>query len=313
MRTTVIYNDNAGGAGSQPEFIHQCEARDDCALKPTRKPGDARRLAAGAVAEGAERIIVAGGDGTINEVLNGVLAAEAEAPPELGVLPMGTGNDFARCLDIPLDNLDAALDIALNRPARHVDLGVLRAEPSANGGAESPTAPRYFLNMAYSAFGGIGGAADADSKKRWGALTYWATAISKALDQPEHHVELQLDDRPLSVAAHGVIVANGRYVGGGVQVTPDALLDDRRFDVLILPVQPLADTLLAGIDIVRGLSVESDRVIVARASRVRIAARPQFGFSVDGESCCSCDPSFDIEPRRVRVACGAAPEGFGGA
>lgn len=309
MQSCVIYNENAGSANDEPDFVKQCRRRGDCDLAPTRQAGDAEAFAREAAASGCQRIVIAGGDGTLNEVVNGVLAHPDRPLPEIGILPMGTGNDFARCLSIPLDDLSAALEIALNGDTRAIDLCTME-RAGDNGTRAEPL--RYFINMAYSDFGGIAGTAETASKKRWGALTYWANAVSKALDQPEHTLSIEIDGRDLCIPAHGFIIANGRYVGGGVPASPHALLDDGLFDLTVVPLQDMSETLLAGVDIVRGQGKESERVITARARHIRISARPAMNISMDGEACGDGGATFRIGGQRLRVAVGRTPEGFSG-
>jgi YegS/Rv2252/BmrU family lipid kinase len=211
------------------------QARLSGALGPfdvehTRAPRDAVRIAREGVRAGVERVIVAGGDGTVNEVVSGLLAAELGGYAELGVLPLGTGGDFARSLGIPR-GLDDAIEVLAAGKARQIDAGRIRYLDTA-----SRSASAYFVNVASLGISGLVDQLVNRATKRFGGGVSFLIGTIKAIARHRsEHVTLRVDgevvhDAPLLLAA----AANGRYFGGGMYISPEARLDDGLFDVVLI-------------------------------------------------------------------------------
>jgi YegS/Rv2252/BmrU family lipid kinase len=203
-------------------------------LRRTQAQGDAERLAFDLAADGFDLVIVAGGDGTASEVADGLLQAASEhgRTAELGLLPCGTGVDFARGLGLPRD-VDALVKRMAEARGRAVDAGRI-AYVDDHGALAS----RHFVNIASL---GLSGATDraVNADKRKGrvsakALFYWRTVL-EFLRYRFQEVRITVDDgAPVEARVALVAVANGKYFGGGMMVAPDAALDDGQFEVVIL-------------------------------------------------------------------------------
>ncbi|RME52357.1 MAG: diacylglycerol kinase family lipid kinase, partial [Deltaproteobacteria bacterium] len=195
-------------------------------------PGDATHLTRQALHQGSSVIVAVGGDGTINEVVNGFFEGASRISPSarLGILPTGTGSDFIKTAGIPSD-LEAAIEILHASEGFDCDLG--RVTYTTMGGEE---ACRYFINIADF---GIGGAVieriNRKSKALGGFLSYLWNSIVTLTHFAPPRIRFRIDDHawkelPLMIG----VVANGRFFSGGLQVAPMATLNDGRFDLILI-------------------------------------------------------------------------------
>jgi diacylglycerol kinase (ATP) len=227
VRICVIFNPAARGSKAR-HFRHRLESiGPQCALKATTAPGDARRLAAEAVGEGYDLITAAGGDGTINEVLNGIGdAPDGFRRARLGVLPLGTVNVFARELKIPL-RLERAWEVLQRAGETRIDL------PRAEFLAEGKSQRRYFIQLAGAGFDARAvELVDWQHKKAVGPLAYVAAGL-KVMRESKPTITVLLDGQ--QVSGEQVLVGNGRFYGGPFEVFPQADLRDGMLDVRIFP------------------------------------------------------------------------------
>ena len=261
-------------------------------------PGDATALAREATAGGAGRIIVAGGDGTLNEVINGcVQAGAAGGPlPTLALLPIGTGADFARGLGItsPASALRA---LQRGRP-RAIDLGRVAYRDEAGREAE-----RAFINVADFGLGPDASAALARGPRRLGQGAYLVAALRAIADYRQALVRLTVDDHPFYAGASGILaVGNSPYFGGGMAIAPKARPDDGLLDVVVLGAadrRTLAGTLLPRV--YAGTHLRHPAVHFARGSTVTIEADPPLPLEVDGEIVGTTPARFALHPRQIPV------------
>ena len=228
----VIFNPAARGEKSQRvrRFL-ETKASSSVTLAPTQRADEARLLAARAVSDGYRVIVAAGGDGTINEVVNGI----GTSGSALGVLPLGTVNVFAQELGIPRQ-LEAAWALIQHGRPRTIDLAR----------AESHGAVRYFIQLA-----GVGFDARAvrtaswELKKKIGPLSYvWAGL--KTLSVPHARIEVSANGNG-SAAGVAVLIGNGRYYGGRFTLFPKARMDDGLLDVCVFETCGYLDVLRYGI------------------------------------------------------------------
>lgn len=253
-------------------------------VRVTWEAGDAGLLAAEASRSGIERVIAGGGDGTVNEVLNGLL--DAGHGGAMGILPLGTANDFARSAEIPLD-LEAALRLALTGAPARADVG--RA------------GSRSFLNVATGGFGTeITVTTDPRLKRHLGGAAYFLTGISRfASIQPtpcRFRGPTDTWEGELLVLAIG----NGRQAGGGHPLCPDATIDDGLLDVAILPVRkdiPVAEALVTLVT--RGPAAIEDIMIRWRVPWVEVEASDPVHVNLDGEPVQANEHRFDVDPGRI--------------
>ena len=263
----------------------------------TRRPGDATRLTRDALAAGAERIVAIGGDGTINEVVNGFFEdGKAIAPnAALGILPFGTGGDFRKTIHIPKSMATGARILARGK-TRRIDVGLL--ELTTRSGARET---KVFANIASF---GISGMVDRfvneTSKRLGGRLSFMLATVRAGVRYRNQRVRLFFDDdaAPVDATINTVAVANGRFFGGGMYIAPDAELDDGLFDVVTLGDLGLTDFLFSGRHIYGGTHLGMDKVSVRRASKLR--AEPRAGdvveIDMDGETPGILPATFTILP-----------------
>jgi diacylglycerol kinase (ATP) len=238
LKVGVVLNPVAGGGKLKrhwPQIAASLKAHfGDVDLRETQISGDGERLAIDLAADGCALVIAAGGDGTASEVADGLLQAchETGRTTELGLLPYGTGTDFARALDLPR-GIDSALKHLAGAEARKVDAG--RICYIDDHGA---LASRHFINIASL---GLSGAADraVNADKRKGrvsakALFFWRTVL-EFVRYKFQDVRITIDDgEPVEARMALVAVANGKFFGGGMMIAPDAKLSDGEFDVVIV-------------------------------------------------------------------------------
>jgi diacylglycerol kinase (ATP) len=195
----------------------------DVSVSTTRASGDGTTFAREAVAAGVPLVVVIGGDGTVNEVVNGLAGGLRNC--ELGIIPAGTGNDSARALGIPLNADDAAE--RLRRPgSRVVDL------IEVSDGESNTLA----LNTVTGGMGGVvNESMPEDVKERWGPLSYARAAVSVLPELPVYDCRITIDDEPaLRMAVVSVVVANGEFAARGVCVAPGARMDDGQLSLHVI-------------------------------------------------------------------------------
>lgn len=293
MRICLIFNPTAGNAGRIKDFLLHLTSDDRCELRATSATTGAEQIAREAVREGFQRIVVAGGDGTVNQVVNGI-APDFDAV-ELAVLPFGTGNDLARALGLLPEQLGDACNLAFDEKLQAVDVLRISTEETYS----------YCINIAN---GGLGGQVAQDilneDKQRWGPLAYWMTSVSRLMNLQTFQVDLTLDGRKIQMETLGVAVANGRFVGGGFPIAPRALLNDGLMDITVCPVLPMFELMAAGVNFTLGRDHREDSIRHFQAKQVQIQSEPAMPFSVDGESSCRIDATFDVLTSALRVVVG---------
>ena len=265
----------------------------DCALKPTSKPGAARELAAEAIDEGFDTIVAAGGDGTVNEVLNGFgLAPDGFNRARLAVLPLGTVNVFARELKIPA-KLDRAWAIIRKGNETRIDLP--RVDFQLNG---LPT-HRYFVQLA-------GAGLDARAielvnwewKKKVGPLAYVAAGL-QAMNAPQPTITVKSGSQTDS--AQLVLIGNGRLYGGTFKVFPQADLSDGVLDICLFPKVDWPALVHCGSILLATRLLPKGRARHLSTAVLELSGPTGTAFEVDGEWCGQLPASFSVERRALRV------------
>jgi YegS/Rv2252/BmrU family lipid kinase len=275
----VIANPIAGrGAGERlcDEALHRLEGygmRPDLAI--TSGPGHARELAREAVSQGRVAVVALGGDGTVNEVLNGLLEASDGHPgPALGVLPVGTGNDFAASADLPLD-LEVACRGAAAGRSRVLDVGWVQADSEE---------PLYFGNGVGIGFDAV---ANIESRKiKWlkGYPLYLAAVLKTlAIYYNAPQTQIRIDDDQRAHPSIMISVMNGYRLGGGFQVTPGAKMDDGLLDVCIATKVRRLQMIGFVPRFMRGTHVTDHRVRMSQGRQVTVVSESPWAAHVDGE------------------------------
>jgi YegS/Rv2252/BmrU family lipid kinase len=277
----------------------------------TEKAGEGTKLAADAARKGTKLIIACGGDGTISEVANGILASGKDA--ELGIVPSGTGGDFRKTIEIPARSREAAR-ILREGITRRIDVG--RVTFTKKDG-ENDT--RYFLGVASFGMSADviervkeGGSHWLSAKApKWlsGRLSFGVSMLQTAVQSSATRVVVQLDDaheKHLTVA--NLCIANARYFGGGMKIAPEAKLTDGQFDVITIgdlgPLKILtnAPRLYLGAH----LGMQEVRHELARKVVTRPAVKEaEVILEVDGELPGRLPATFQVVPQALRIRCPA--------
>lgn len=295
MRICVIFNPAARGNRSR-HFRRQLDfIGAQCALKATAAPGDARRLAAEAIGEGYDLIAAAGGDGTINEVLNGLGdAPDGFARARLGVLPLGTVNVFARELKIPL-RLEHAWDVLRRGSEMKIDLP--RAEFSANG----RTGRRYFVQLAGA---GLDARAielvDWQHKKKVGPLAYVIAGL-KALRETKPKITAQAGGEKF--IGELVLIGNGKFYGGPFEIFPHSCLCGGMLEICVLPRVNWPVLLRCAPGLVARRKLPEKLVRRFRAVTFELSSDAAASFELDGELAGNLPVKFSVEREKLRVVC----------
>lgn len=297
MRICVITNPRAGSAGQWEMLRARIKSLGDVHVVETSKPDDATDASAQAVAERFDTIVAAGGDGTVNQVVNGMLRGSAAGSVQtvLAILPLGTGNDLARSLNIPLDPGDAISPIAAGRTI-HLDLMNVKWNDLE----------RYATNAAAGGFTGQMNEAMTDQiKSRWGPLAYLRGAIGVLPDLTNYKTCVRYDGRAKQpVQALNIIVANGRTTGGGTVVAPHADPSDGLLDVVIVRTGTTLELAGVAARLIAGDYTNSDVVTHQRVRRVEVESTPGMWFNIDGELTTNQPITFAVVPRAIRVIVG---------
>jgi YegS/Rv2252/BmrU family lipid kinase len=257
------------------------------------RPQQLGDLARAAAEGGASLLVAVGGDGTVNEVAQGLAGLDGV---ELAVIPRGTGWDFVRTYGIPR-RLEQAVAVALRGRARTVDLGRARYRSWAGGEAES-----YFANIASAGMSGaIAQRANETSKALGGKASYlWATlAVFSRWRNDE--VRVTVDGETRTGRMHDVVVANGRYFGGGMMICPEAEPDDGLLDVLTIGDLTKRDLLLTLPKTYRGRHLPHPKAELLRGAVVEIETTTPLPVELDGEQPGTTPVRFEIVPRALRL------------
>jgi diacylglycerol kinase (ATP) len=292
-KARVICNPTSGG-GCEPQAIR--EELEDFGAEwiDTRGAGDAREAAE---EWGDGLLIVVGGDGTVNEVINGLGRAGFPENVTLAVRPTGTGNDLAATLALPNDPGAAGEAI---RQGRVRTLDVARVRSVGVG-------ERFFINVSTGGFGAeTSSLADERLKSRWGKLTYFRASLEKARDFDVREVKVTLDGEERMMRAVNVAVGNCRYAGGGWLAAPRANPEDGLLDLVVIEDIGLKEALaLAPAALARSDYLGKEGVFSARAERIRIETEPGgLDFTADGELIGDEPAEFEVIPHAQKVVVG---------
>jgi len=276
------------------DFLQAEGAEFDAVL--TEEPGHATRLARQALDDGYRTIVAVGGDGTVNEVLNG-LVVEGTVDPEvaLGIIPWGTGADFTRSLGIPRDYMEAGRKL-LRVETRPVDLGRITC---LRDGRE---VERYFINAAGLGFDGeVAELANRFPKVLGGTITYLTCLFISLVTYRNKSVELSFDGQHVRGRLNSAIVCNGRYLGGGMFMAPGAAFDDGIFDVVILGNLNKLEVVVNLPRLYKGTHLTHPKVSLCHARVVPLEAQERMFLQADGELVGEAPATFQIVPGALRV------------
>ena len=253
-------------------------------IRVTEKAGDGQIFAEKAKSENTFTTIVSvGGDGTLHEIINGMIGGTQK----LGIIPAGTGNDFSRSLDIPL-NIKDAVETLVNGKIISIDLGKL--------------SDRYFINFSSIGLDALI-AEEANKIKRYFSSTYsYIIGVVKALGKFKSiKAELIIDNKKYSSEIMLVAVCNGAYYGGGMNIAPQAQVSDGQFDICVVKKMPKLKLLFLFPTIFKGKHIKYDEIELYRGKSVQIFSEGEIYMSADGEAIDNKIAKFEIMHNELKV------------
>ncbi|MCA9508719.1 MAG: YegS/Rv2252/BmrU family lipid kinase [Myxococcales bacterium] len=279
------------------------EQRSDAEIFETYHPLHAISLTKEALKNGSERIVVVGGDGTLNEVVNGFFDQNGELinkNASLAIIPSGSGSDFVRNLP-QKENLSEAVDFAINGQESLCDVGFIEAKD-----ANSKNISRYFINVSSIGLSGlVAGFMRTTTRKFGPTAAYFMSTVKaiKALEpqtiviSDEHGVENMIPNCSL------VSFANGKFYGSGMKIAPMAKLDDGLFDVIAIKDLSVGFFLMNGYRVYQGTHLELDNVNVSKVSScyVRSLGNTPVYIETDGELFAQLPAQFSVKKRILAV------------
>jgi YegS/Rv2252/BmrU family lipid kinase len=303
----TIVNPNAGNGKGKKDWdrIASLFAREGIPVSAitTERKGHAIDLTREAIEAGYRKIISVGGDGTLNEVVNGIFAQSKLSPKDvvIGLIPVGTGNDWGRMFGIPLIYEGAVKVIKENKIMPH-DIGMI----SYYSGTQQYS--KYFINIA-----GLGFEAmvvmktnKQKDKGRSNQAIYFYNLLSCLISYKITKAEITIDGKTVTSRIFSVNVGNGRYCGGGMRQTPNALPDDGFFDVTVIKD-------VGRLEIIRSLKLLYDGTILShpkvdgyRCKNIRVTSETVLYTDADGESLGHTPAEFSIIPSGINVVYGTS-------
>lgn len=304
MREKTLFIVNPlSGAGHCGKLWHKHE-QDILALTNhsevviTQAPLHATELARNAIKSGVQTIIAVGGDGTVNEVVNGFYENELLLDTEavLGVLPSGTGCDFVRNLNLPANIVDACRFL-LHSTVNLCDVGLVRFDSGKQK-------TRHFINVADVGLGGVVAAEINISNKRLGAKLSFLLATLRAFYQYKPSpMQMFVDGSPIQMGDKQLIiaVANGRFFGAGMCVGEQAKLDDGQFDVVAADDMGLLELIPALMALHSGKTPKTARIRHVQGKDIRIVCEQDVGVDLDGELVGFGSVTISVLSKQIRL------------
>lgn len=297
----VIVNPRSGGGLSERRWSRLAGALTD-GLGPfevsfTKAPRDATDLARAAAVAGRRLVVAFGGDGTTNEVADGL--AGAGMGTELGIVPRGTGGDFRRSLELPSEVRGAGERIRNGAP-HLIDLG--RATyTGADGARES----RYFINVASFGFSAaIAHRANQSSKRLGGRVSFFSAAMRGLATRQNAEINVTTDQGQRRLTTLLGAVGNGRFFGGGMNICPDAKLDDGLLQVVLIGDYSTVDVLARIHRLYAGTHLSLPDIHHQQTARVEVEAvdpETRVPLELDGETVGFLPASFEVVPRALAL------------
>lgn len=277
MRVKVILNPYANRWGAQARetaVTNACQAASlDHEIYVTQGPGEGTSMARAAAAEGFDAVIAAGGDGTISEVANGLLAAAPDALPTipLGIFPIGSANDFAKMLQFP-ENLDAAAQYMTTGQTRQIDVGRLEVDGRIH----------YFNNNSALAMEPMVTLEHIKITRISGEMRYYVALVKGIIKLKAWEMDIVWDDGRFQGPTFLLSICNGPRTGG-FMMSPGAKFDDGLLNYVLAPKVPKTTFLAMLLRLLRGTHLEHPKVISGATRRLEIHSQPGTPIHADGE------------------------------
>lgn len=298
----VIVNPNAGRRKGEKDWLEIARLLTNAGLEFTSVftdvPNHAVKLSRKFIEKGFRKIIVVGGDGTLNEVINGIYCQKRFAPDEITIamIPVGTGNDWGRTFNIP-SGYKEAIEVILKNNTFRQDIGKVVYTHNEK------THTRYFANMAGLGFDAMVAQKTNNQKQqgKGGPLSYLVNLLTSLISHKSTTTNMILDGKPVNANIFSMSVAIGQYNGGGMKQAPNAVPDDGLFDVtLITHVTKL--TVLRNVKkLYDGSFIRIPQVKSFRGQTLSLEAQPPLYLETDGESLGHTPMTFEIMPRSITI------------
>lgn len=288
----ILHAKAAMREGVRAAVEHLREQGHDIEVRVTWEAGDAEEFAHDAARDHRfKTVVAAGGDGTVNAVVSGLMASGEEHLPSLAILPMGTANDFARACAIPAEQALTALELAVSVQATPVDVGLVN--------------DRHFLNVATGGFGtDITVNTPSELKKLLGGAAYFLTGLSQPSSISARQASIEGPDFSWSGGFLALAVGNGRFAGGGVPMCEHAVINNGKFELSILPeitYDVIPEVLVNLLDYGFGSEVVEAHMVRAQAHEFTIRSETPLQINLDGEPLQSRVFHFEVLNRVLRL------------
>ena len=307
MRTFLVVNPKSasGETGRRWPEIHAEVLRTvgEAGHAFTERPMHAAELTATALREGYRRIVAIGGDGTVNEVVNGFFRHPGGVPPDsrLALIPRGTGGDFRRTFGLEGGVREACSRLSVGREGERVrplDVGRVRYTTPDGGNGE-----RYFVNVAsFGVSGRVDKAVNASSKVLGGKASFFLASVKTLLGWRDQRVRVRVDggaEEALEITT--LAVANAQYFGGGMRVAPDADPSDGLLDVTVWSGYGLSDFAFKARSIYDGSHVRWKGTRIFRCKGLEASSEEEVLLDVDGEQPGRLPARFEVLPGALRL------------
>ena len=299
LQTKVIVNPVAGARSTRRKWPAISRLLERIGLSfdfdYTEGVGHAVELAKAAASDGYRYLVAVGGDGTVNEVANGILLSPHAADTALGVVSTGTGSDFVRSAGIARDYTTACTNLTSDKRLT-IDVGVVECQ------RDGQKQERFFVNSAGAGFdAAVVRETERLPKFFGGTIPYIAGMLRTLISYKNKPVTLKIDDEERQQRVLTVSVANGNYMGGGMHIAPDAKLDDKLLDVVVIRDMGKLELLKEFPTVYKGTHVNHPKVSVRKATEVSIESAEPMLVYADGEMLGECPAVFRVVPKALSI------------
>ncbi len=294
LKLLIIFNPNAA-FGRARKKLADIKAKFagqgiKATFMPTTHPGHGRELVANAKLSGFDGLVAAGGDGTVFEVLNGLYAHPRPARIPLGLLPIGTGNAFARELGLQPGAWSDAIDILKQGHTRQVDVASVKSTDKSY----------YFLNIVLMGFS-VNASLTGHKLKFLGEMSYTLATLWQVLKLKSYPLEMEIDGKAVRSDNVFIAISNSRFVGTNFLIAPEAVIDDGLLDVTILRKLKRSRLLKLFPTIYSGRHVEYEEISTHKAARINICSPKAMLLGPDGEFCGRSPADIRCLPRDLTI------------
>lgn len=299
LRVKVIVNPVAGAYSTRRKWpiINKLLERIGLSFdfQYTEGVGHAIELARAAASDGCRYLVAVGGDGTVNEVANGILHSTGAASTALGIISTGTGSDFIRSVGIARD-FPSACSVLTSPRRLSIDVGVVEYQ------SKGKTLQRFFVNAAGAGFDAVVvEETERLPKYLGGTIPYLGGLVRALLGYKNKAVVVNTEDEVMSGRVLNVVVANGGYLGGGMHIAPQAEVSDSLLDVVMIGDLGKLELLKELPTVYKGTHIYHPKVRMVKAKRITIDSPERMLVHADGELLGECPASFWIVPAALSI------------